>query len=311
MSRQKILETAKSQSGVKESPAGSNQTKYGAWYGLNGEKWCAIFVSWVYNEAGYPLGRIDTSKGYQSCASGYNFWKKKNMLTSSPLGGDIVLYDWNGDGLCEHTGIFIEWINEGNSFFAWEGNTAVGDNSDGGQVMRRERKKSTVKAFVNPGVVDTQLSPVKEVLKMGDIGASITTLQKKLYNLGYVLMVDGDFGKETDRVVRQFQKDKGLESDGEVTSSLMSLLDEELASTKVSSRKVITGSFLKRGDAGSVVIALQNALQKKNAAFPITIDGVFGAETVKGLKIFQKSQNLKIDGIAGPETLKALGINRI
>lgn len=311
MSRQKILETAESQNGVKESPAGSNKTKYGAWYGLNGVKWCAIFVSWVYNEAGHPLGKIDTLKGYQSCASGYNFWKKKNMLTSSPQAGDIVLYDWNGDGTCDHTGIFIAWINEGVSFFAWEGNTAVGNNSDGGQVMRRERKKSTVKAFVNPGVVDTVLTPVNGVLKKGDIGASVTALQKKLYDLGYVLVVDGDFGKETDKVVKQFQQDKGLESDGEVTSSLMSLLDEELASHKVNSSKITTGSFIKKGDAGSVVIALQNALNKKNVAFPVTVDGVFGAETFKSLKNFQQSQNLKVDGIAGPETLKALGISKM
>lgn len=311
MSRQKILDTAASQNGVKESPAGSNKTKYGLWYGLNGEKWCAIFVSWVYNEAGYPLGKINTAKGYQSCNSGYNFWKKKGMLTSKPLAGDIVLYDWNGDGLCEHTGIFIAWINEGDSFLAWEGNTAVGNNSDGGQVMTRERKKSTVRAFVNPGVVDSQLSPVEEVLKKGSVGALVTTLQKKLYDLGYTIIVDGDFGKETDEVVKQFQEDKGLVSDGEVSSSLMSLLDEELASMKVSKEKIITGSFLKTGDVGPVVIALQNALRIKNAAFPITIDGVFGAETAKSLKAFQKDHNLKIDGVAGPETFKALGINKM
>lgn len=32
--------------GVKEIPAGSNRTKYGEWFGMNGEAWCAIFVCW-------------------------------------------------------------------------------------------------------------------------------------------------------------------------------------------------------------------------------------------------------------------------
>lgn len=32
--------------GVKESPLGSNKQKYGAWYGMNGQPWCAIFVCW-------------------------------------------------------------------------------------------------------------------------------------------------------------------------------------------------------------------------------------------------------------------------
>ena len=49
MSRQSIIDTAAAENGTKESPANSNKTKYGQWYGLDGEKWCAIFVSYVYD----------------------------------------------------------------------------------------------------------------------------------------------------------------------------------------------------------------------------------------------------------------------
>lgn len=311
MSRENLLKTAKDQNGVKESPSGSNKTEFGKWYGLNGEKWCAIFVSWVYHHAGHPLGRIDTSNGYQSCASGYNFWKRKNRLTTDPKPGDIVLYDWNGDGLCEHTGIFIDWVKKGESFFAWEGNTSVGNDSDGGQVMRRERKKSTVKAFVNPGVIDDDLVVADDLLKRGDSGSSVTSLQKKLYDLGYMIIVDGDFGKDTEKVVKQFQKEKNLEQSGEVTNTLKGLLDEELAKPKVSESKLITGSFIKKGDAGSVVIALQKALNKAGGIPDVTVDGVFGNETLKALKAFQKSKKLTADGVAGPATFKALGITKV
>ena len=107
MSRQTIINVAAAEVGTKESPPDSNLTKYGAWFGLNGEKWCAIFVSWVYAHAGYPLGDIDTNRGYSSCQSGYEHWKLTGELTDDPQMGDIVLFDWDGDGHCDHTGIFF------------------------------------------------------------------------------------------------------------------------------------------------------------------------------------------------------------
>ena len=146
MSRQSIIDTAAAEDGTKESPANSNKTKYGQWYGLDGEKWCAIFVSYVYNKAGYPLEAIDRPKGYQSCQSGYNFWKAKNRFTKNPQAGDIVLYDWTNDGHCDHTGIFLKWLDTDKTRFeSWEGNTAQGNDSDGGQVMLRERKRTMVR----------------------------------------------------------------------------------------------------------------------------------------------------------------------
>ena len=41
-------------------------------------------------------------------------------------------------------------------------------------------------------------------------------LQRRLKELGYNIEVDGSFWKDTDKVVRQFQKDRGLTVDGSV-----------------------------------------------------------------------------------------------
>lgn len=41
-------------------------------------------------------------------------------------------------------------------------------------------------------------------------------LQNRLKELGYNITVDGSFWKDTDKVVRQFQKDRGLKADGKV-----------------------------------------------------------------------------------------------
>ena len=44
----------------------------------------------------------------------------------------------------------------------------------------------------------------------------VTWLQKRLKELGYNISIDGSFWKDTDRIVRKFQKDRGLKSDGSV-----------------------------------------------------------------------------------------------
>ena len=41
-------------------------------------------------------------------------------------------------------------------------------------------------------------------------------LQTRLKELGYNISVDGSFWKDTDRIVRQFQKNRGLKVDGNV-----------------------------------------------------------------------------------------------
>lgn len=148
--RTKILDIAKSQNGVKEKPANSNLQKYGAWYGMNGVPWCAIWVSWVYNTAGHPLGHIDSEKGYHYVPSAYNHWRGALKLTSVPKPADIVLYDWNFDKLGDHTGIFVRWVVPNKSFYAWEGNTSPTSDSNGGAVMLRLRYISQVLSFVNP-----------------------------------------------------------------------------------------------------------------------------------------------------------------
>ena len=39
-----VLEIARAELGQTEQPAGSNRTKYGAWFGLDGYPWCMMFV---------------------------------------------------------------------------------------------------------------------------------------------------------------------------------------------------------------------------------------------------------------------------
>jgi hypothetical protein len=151
----KVIQTAIGQLGYTEDPPTSNCTKYGEWFFLNGYPWCAIFVSWVFDQAGLPLGKIDNPKGYAGCQGAYNFFKKNNLIISGKeaQAGDIVIYDWNGDAKMEHTGIFLQDNCDGIHFMAIEGNTSVDNNSNGGKVMIRNRKYSQT-VFAHPTVLN-------------------------------------------------------------------------------------------------------------------------------------------------------------
>jgi peptidoglycan hydrolase-like protein with peptidoglycan-binding domain len=55
-------------------------------------------------------------------------------------------------------------------------------------------------------------------------GAGVRALQARLKARGWKITVDGEFGPQTDRIVRAFQKDKGLTVDGEVGPKTWSAL---------------------------------------------------------------------------------------
>lgn len=58
---------------------------------------------------------------------------------------------------------------------------------------------------------------------------------------------------------------------------------------------------VKRGDRGAAVRSIQEELG-------ISADGIFGAQTERAVKRFQRSHNLVPDGIVGPLTRGALGL---
>ena len=62
--------------------------------------------------------------------------------------------------------------------------------------------------------------------------------------------------------------------------------------------------FLKSGMRGDDVRVLQEYLSC--LGYEITVDGIFGAQTDKVVRQFQKEHGLTVDGIVGPQTIAAL-----
>ena len=71
--------------------------------------------------------------------------------------------------------------------------------------------------------------PDRPHLKRGNSGGDVPILQKALNNHGKRLTVDGIFGLRTERAVKDFQAESGLETTGEVDSGIWSALATEPA----------------------------------------------------------------------------------
>lgn len=142
-----VLSKVASQIGTKEVP--NNRTKYGRWYGMDGEPWCDIGVSWAFDQCG--MGAVEGKFAY--CPYHVSSFKRRGRWhTSNPQPGDVVFFDWGRDGVADHVGFVVRDLGDGR-IETIECNTqsgAAGNQSDGGGVYRRYRSKSTVMGYGRP-----------------------------------------------------------------------------------------------------------------------------------------------------------------
>lgn len=77
----------------------NKDTKYGKWYGLNNNEWCAMFLAWCANECGYGT---DICPKIASCTSlknwfiGQGLWHDRDGYT--PKIGDYILFERDSCG---------------------------------------------------------------------------------------------------------------------------------------------------------------------------------------------------------------------
>lgn len=142
-------------------------------------------------------------------------------------------------------------------------------------------------------------------LKKGDNGQFVKEVQQDLIRAGIRLPrfgADGDFGDETEKGVREFQRKHGLSVDGLVGTQTLSKLDEVIKAKKTTTSIKLPSGTLRRGDRGENVRKVQQALKQLNFN-PGTVDGVYGARTQDAVRRFQSTfAALTNDGVYGPNT---------
>lgn len=144
---EQVLAIARAELGYTESPRGSNRTKYGVWFGMNGQPWCMMFVQWCFAQAGASNLLPDTTTA--SCGTMMRAAQAAGCwVTGDYQPGDVVIYDFPGGADTDHTGIVEK--NAGGGVMAIEGNTGSGNDANGGQVQRRIRSNKLIKGAVRP-----------------------------------------------------------------------------------------------------------------------------------------------------------------
>jgi hypothetical protein len=215
-----ILKVAAAEIGTAEKPAGSNKTKYGKWYGMDGVAWCAIFISWVTHAAG-AKGLIPK---FAYTPSGAEWFRRRKLWHETPEPGDVAFFDFPGDGVdrISHVG-FVESVRASGDIVTIEGNTSTTDNRNGGMVMRRVRNPKYVVGYGRPKYErEARQKPPRAasrpmpLLRHGSDGGAVRTLQEALNEHGAHLIVDGDFGDDTLKAVIAFQTGHKLAHDGVV-----------------------------------------------------------------------------------------------
>lgn len=205
-----------------------NRGRYSDAYQMTmNDPWCCAFVvaMFVACDAG------DIIPGYAACDQMINVFKSLNRWkkrSSEVHKGDIIFYDWNGDGSSDHVGIVCQ--NRLGELSVIEGNKSdsVGyrtisisspqiigygvpnyDGSDGNGSV--DSTAPTVSA------IDKEYIRTLPLLQKGSKSVYVKILQVLLnYYDCSGLDVDSDFGPKTQQAVKSYQMKSRLEIDGVV-----------------------------------------------------------------------------------------------
>ena len=126
--------------------------RHGVYYGTSGVPFCAMFASWCLTDD--DGNSVIPGGDFAYVPYGINAAAREGRLVSpmtQAAPGDLVCFDWDGDGLTDHVGI-VE-ANYGSWLQTIEGNTSsgtAGSQSNGGGVWRRTRDWDSVCAVIRP-----------------------------------------------------------------------------------------------------------------------------------------------------------------
>ena len=136
-------------------------------------------------------------------------------------------------------------------------------------------------------------------------GSEVALIQSALLELDYYYGdVTQHYGTRTQRGVRLFQREYGLEPTGVADDTTRALLYEITGTTPPDTGDMLLemNITLRRGDTGSDVVWLQESLAALGH-YDGEISGNYGNLTKEAVRLFQRANDIPSDGVAGPITL--------
>lgn len=219
--------------------------------GSQGE-WCDIFVDWCFWKA---FGNDDPANLslcqkilYQppkstGAGTGYSagFFKKNGAWYTKPEAGDQIFFQTKAKEIC-HTGLVSKvsasyvYTIEGNASnevqekkYALSNTSIAGYGRPNWNLVADATNETEPAPEPAPSPAPVQPSTSHSTLRKGARGAEVKEMQEKLIQHGFSLPrygADGDFGAETDSVLRAFQRANGLEVDGICGKQTWAALDK-------------------------------------------------------------------------------------
>lgn len=160
MSMSKVIEIARGELGVTESPPNSNRVKYWDDYdkSFQGQPWCVAFLWWVFQQAGERMAFFGGGKT-ASCGMLLRWYKEQGLTVpvSEVQKGDIVILNFHGTQDTEHCGLVVDTLLNDKGVLSYaqttEGNTTPGtegSQDNGGCVAPKWRHKSLIVGVCRP-----------------------------------------------------------------------------------------------------------------------------------------------------------------
>ena len=127
-----------------------NDRYYGKHVAGDSYPWCCAFVWCIFEECEASDLFYDGKKTAY-CPTVHQWGKEKGLTVPISEGqyGDIVLFDWNGDGVADHIGLIISRNGNG-TYDTVEGNTSTYNYTNGGYVLQMTRYYSSIIAIIRP-----------------------------------------------------------------------------------------------------------------------------------------------------------------
>ena len=228
-----ILDTAKTYIGTTEGSNNHreiidlyNRGRYSDAYQMTmSDPWCCAFVVAMFVQCNAG----DIIPCYAACdqmISMFKSWGRWKNKSSEVHAGDIIFYDWNGDGSSDHVGIVVQ--NRFSELSVIEGNKSdsvsyrnisltspqiIGygvpnyEGSDG--------NNSPVNSTGGISELDRSYIRTLPLLQLSSKNVYVKILQVLLNYYGSVAIeVDGDFGPKTKSALATYQMAHSLEVDG-------------------------------------------------------------------------------------------------
>lgn len=214
-----------------EQQVGNGASKYRTWYyGYDAEDvaWCAIFVSWLFQNAGINMVKTDGAGCFAREGNGiYGKWYESEYSDTStkPQKGDIITFVWNYSGryysqdkyYSDHVGI-VYAVDE-KCVYTIEGNS--GGSNDTSSVKKRvySRKDGCINGYFRPYAFTEREDDYMEI-KKGDNNNFVLAYKAMLIQakaLGIISQTvdkSSGFGEGTYKATIEVQKKYNLDVDG-------------------------------------------------------------------------------------------------